>query len=85
MSSFPLLRTRNVKLIVLVEKRNGYHSRHPPQLDEPTGEPRSGGVPQRRGLPEPGGSVAGGVRGVGREVAPDIRTTNTCCPSAEVN
>ena len=55
-------------------------------LYEPAGEPRFGGVSERRGdLPEPDGSVAGGVHGVGGVVAAQVGTPGTPCPSAQVN
>ena len=44
----------------------------PQQLQEPTGEPRRGGVAQGRGLAEPGGPEGGRVRGVGGVVAAQV-------------
>ena len=55
-------------------------------LDEPAWEPLPAGVSERRrDLPEPRGSVAGGVRGVGGVVAAQVRTSHTPGSSAEVN
>lgn len=54
-------------------------------LYEPAWEPRLGWVSEWCGLPEPGRPVAGGVRGVGGEVAPKVGTSQTPRTSTQVN